>query len=303
VDYRFVRLYSESRQGPRYPIGHAMIWQPNADLRLHLIVSSEAIERDFVTVPGAPKYEHAGTRALPHPGWSVREAVERFPGGVAYFNSGEMGLLNCPLIVDGKLVTKPRPARALRQRQWAPLNDDYAFFIQHPDGHVEVRELPLRDNRLVPPVPQGTCAFSAPYILRDGQHVPLRNPPPGQLPDARQVLFPGGDTLAPISALGLTDGGKAVRVSMIGDLEHPDVLERLPTEYDLVDALRGLNAVDALYTGASGDVQYYDRATGTLGIGRERDKSPDAQWLLREGQTERGLTVIGVLVPAEKPVW
>jgi len=284
-------------------MGHAMIWQPGPDLRLRFIVSFGAIERDFVTVPGARKYERAGMPASPHPGLSVRKAVERFPGGVAYFNAGEMGLLNTPLILDGKLVTKPRPARALRQQRWAPLNDDYTFFIQYPDGRVEISDLPLRDNRLLVPLDKGTCAFSAPYILRGGQHVPLRNPAPGQHPNAREVLFPGGETRAPISALGLTTSGEVVRVSLIGDLERPHDLQRLPTERDLVDVLRRLNVVDALYTGASGDVQYYDHTMDTLGVGRERDKSPDARWLLREGQTERGLTVIGVLAHAQTPGW
>lgn len=296
VAYYFVVLHKESSESSRYPLGHAMIWQPNASLRLQFIVSFAAIERDFVAVPGALRYARPGTSAAPHPGHTVREAAAKFPNGLAYFNAGEMGLLNFPLILDGKLVTKPRPARSLRQRRWAPLYGDYTFFVQHPDGRVEIADLPLRDNQLVQTLPQGTCAFSAPYILRNGEHVPLRTPPRGQPPNAQQVLFPGGETRAPISALGLASGGDVVRVSLLGDLQHPDDLERLPTEQDLVDVLRRLNVVDALYTGASGDVQYYDRASGMLGIGRERAKSPDAQWLLREGQTERGLTVIAALV-------
>jgi len=273
-----------------------MIWHPSAGLRLRFVISFPAIERDFVTTPGARRYERPGTRAAPHPGYTVREAVERFPEGLAYFNAGEMGLLNFPLFLDGQLVTKPQPARSLRQRRWAPLNDDYSFFIQHNDGRVEIRDLAIRANELVQPLSQGANAFSAPYIVRDSQHVPLVNPPSGQPPNARQVLFPGGQTRAPISALGLALGGDVVRVSLIGDLERPDAIDRLPTEHDLVDILTSLNVTDALYTGASGDVQYYDRPTGTLGIGRERAKSPDAQWLLRDGQTERGLTVIAVLV-------
>jgi hypothetical protein len=301
VTYQFSVLRNGSGAGARYPIGHAMIWRPSNGLRLRFIVSFAAIERDFVAIPGARKYERSGTPAAPHPGYTVREAVERFPGGVAYFNAGEMGLLNFPIILDGRLVTKPGPARSLRQQQWAPLNDDYTFFIQHADGRVQVRDVPIRDNQLVQRLPENTHAFSAPYILREGWHVPLRNPAPGQPPNARQVLFPGGKTRAPISALGLASTGEVVRVSLLGDLEHPEALERLPTEYDLVEVLLSLNVVDALYTGASGDVQYYDRATGTLCVGRERAKSPDARWLLREGQTERGLTLIAVLLPAEMP--
>jgi hypothetical protein len=54
--------------------------------------------------------------------------------------------------------------------------------------------------------------------------------------------------------------------------------------------------VDALYAGGSGDVQYYDAETRTLVAAPERPKSADRRWLLREGQCERGLSVIAVLV-------
>jgi hypothetical protein len=280
-----------------------MLWQPGAGLRLRLIVSPAAIERDFVSTPGARKYELPDREAAPHPGYTVREAVQVFPGGLAYFNAGEMGLLNFPLVLDGKLVTKPQPARALRQHQWVPLNDDFCFFLQHADGSVEIRGLAVRHNRLEQPLPAGSCGFSAPYILRDGQHVRLRTPPAGRSPDARQVMFPGGDTRAPISALGVCAGGEVIRVSLIGDVENPEDSGRFPTEHDLVNVLRRLDVVDALYSGASGDVQYYDSASGTLGIGRERAKRRDAKWLLRECQTERGLTVIAALMPSEAPEW
>jgi hypothetical protein len=275
-----------------------MRWRPSHKLKFKLIISEAAIERDFNEIPfsNLKAYQKPGVKPTPHPGYSVREAVEKFAGGLAYFNAGEMGMLNFPIIVDGNLVTKPKPAKALFQNQWQPLNEAYTFFIQYGNGEVEIRDLPIKDNQLLAPLPQGAYGFSAPYIIKDGQHLPLKNPPPGQAPNSQEVLYSGGGkTLAPISAMGIDKHHKVVRISLIGDAAGPQRIERYPTEHDLVHYLQEFNLVAALYTGASADVQYYDSATQTLGLGPERPKNPEAKWILREAQTERGIAVIGIL--------
>jgi hypothetical protein len=297
MNYEFKTLQKTLTDGSTYPIGHAMIWQPGCDLKLKLIVSEAALKRDFVEIPfsNTKKYQKPGIKPEPHPGDSIREAVEKFPGGLAYFNAGEMGMLNFPIILDGALITKPKPIKALSQKQWEPLNADYTFFMQYYTGEVRIQDLSIKDNQLISPLPGGVCGFSAPYIVKDGKHIPLKNPSPGFAPNSQEVLYPGEDTQAPICALGVTKDHKVVRISLIGDLDNPNLVERQPTEYDLVHYLQEINVIDALYAGASADVQYYDSQTGTLGIGPERAKSVDAKWVLKKGQSERGIAVIGVL--------
>jgi hypothetical protein len=293
--YQFISLKSD---GAIYTVGHAMLWRPCGDLRMQLLISNAAVERDFVEIPLAKRYERPGVRAVPHPGDSVREAVQRFGGGLAYFNAGEMGLLNFPLIVDGGLVAKPAPSKALFQTKWSPLNGTYSFFLQYPDGSVAIRDLEIVQDQLIVPLPRDTCGFSAPYIYKEGRHVPLKNPAPDHPPRSQEVLFPaGGQCRTPVSALGIDDRGRAVRISLVGDVGDPGRVERLPTEHDLARYLAELHVVDALYTGGSADVQYNDRPTGTLVAAPERPKSADRRWMLRAGQAERGLTVIAVLVP------
>jgi hypothetical protein len=297
MDYEFIALKKSLPTGADYINGHAMRWPPCDTLNLELIVSSAAIARDFADIPLTKKYEKPGVQAMPHPGNSVREVVAKYKGGLAYFNAGELGMFNFPIIVGGELIAKPNPAKSLGQRRWTPLNDSFTFFLQYPSGQVEIRDLPIINNQLVVPVPKGTYGFSAPYLFKSGRHLPLKNPAPGQPLNSQEVLFPaGGSTSAPISALGLDTSDRVVRVALVGDSANPDDTTRLPTELDLADYLRELNIVDALYTGASGDVQYYDRQTQTLVAAPERPKSADGRWVLRAGQTERGLTVIAVLM-------
>jgi hypothetical protein len=272
-----------------------MRWQPGAKLKLALIVCQAGIERDFVKVPLSKRHEGPGITAKPHPGDSIREVIVKHPNGLAYFNAGEMGFFNFPIIADGNFVAKPEPAKAVLQKQWLPLAGEFSFFVQYPDGQVKIQDLPIKANQLVPGWPKGTWAFSAPYVMKGGEPISFKNPPPGHSPGSQEVLFPGGDTRAPVSALGIARDGKAVRISLVGDGHKPQAIDRLPTEIDLTHYLQKFEVVDALYTGASGDVQYFDRQTQTLGIGPERPKSADSQWLLREGQTERGLTVVGML--------
>lgn len=300
MDYKFIPLLKTTPAGSAYTIGHAMIWHPGEQLRIKLIVSEAAIERDFIDIPfsNSKAHQRPGIKAQPHPGYTVREAAEKFGGGLAYFNAGEMGMLNFPIIVDGKLITKPKPIKTLFQKRWEPLEGEFIFFIQYPDGKVEIQALQVANNHLNFNLPKGSWGFSAPYVFRDGGHVPLKNPPPGCSPNSQEVLFPGRETLAPISAIGIDQENKVIRISLVGDADHPRDVDRLPTEYDLVYYLNEFNVVNALYMGASGDVQYYDSQTQTLGIGSERPKKADSKWLLKEGQTERGLTVIAVLYSA-----
>jgi len=297
MKYEFKTLSKVTQDGSVYPLGHAMIWQPGCNLKLKLIVSEAALKRDFNEIPfsNIKKYQKPGIKPEPHPGDSIREAVEKFPGGVAYFNAGELGMLNFPVILDGKLITKPQPVKALFQQQWEPLNETYTFLMQYPTGEVKIQNLPIKNNQLLSPLLKGTYGFSAPYIVKDGKHTPLKNPAPGAAPNSQEVLYPGKYTRAPICALGLTEKHEVVRVSLIGDLDNLNLVGRQPTEYDLVHYLQELNVVDALYAGASADVQYYNSPTETLGIGPERTKNAEAKWVLKEGQTERGLAVIGIL--------
>lgn len=298
MDYEFVPLEKISSDSSSFTIGHAMIWQPGKKLKLKLLVSDAAIERDFNETPfsNVKKFQKPGVKPAPHPGNSVREAAEEFPGGLAYFNAGEMGILNFPIVVDGNLITKPKPIKSLFQKRWEPINEDYSFIVQYPTGEVEIEDLPIRDNRLVSSLPKGTYGFSAPYIVKEGQHIPLKNPSSGHTPNSQEVLFPGGKAQASISAMGVDKHRRIIRISLVGDIDNPNATESFPTEYDLVSYLQEFDVVNALYTGASADVQYYDSKTGTLGIGPERPKSVDRRWVLREGQTERGIAVIGVLM-------
>ncbi|MBN1221373.1 MAG: hypothetical protein JXM69_20790 [Anaerolineae bacterium] len=297
MDYEFLPLQKDTARGT-FTCGHAMRWRPSDTLKLTLIVSEAALQRDFVDIPfsNMREYLKPGVRPQPHPGDSIREAVKKFKGGLAYFNAGEMGMLNCPLIVDGCLVTKPKPVKVLSQKKWEPLTGDFTFFLQYPDGRVEMRDLQLNHNRLLVGLPGGTYGFSAPYIFKNGRHVPLKNPPPGRPPGSQEVFFPaGGKTQSPISAMGLDKENRVVRLALVGDVAQPGNIERLPTEFDLIPYLQAFGVVDALYTGASGDVQYYDGPTQTLIVGPERPKRADGKWVLKEGQMQRGLTTIGVL--------
>ena len=298
--YQFIPLRKVVPQVLDYTIGHTMIWRPDEGLKLRLIVSKVALERDFEAVPfsNSKVYQRPGVKPVPHPGYSLREAIEVVPGGVAYFNAGEMGMLNCPLIVDGQLVTKPEPVKALLQKRWEPLNGPFTFFVQLAEGRADICTVDIRDNRLVHPFDKGTYGFSAPYVLKNRAPVPLKNPAPGWAPNGQEVFFPGGKTQAPISAIGLTQAGDVIRISLVGDIDEPENVDRFPTEYDLIHYLDQFDVVDAIYTGASADVQYYDAQTQFLGVGPERPKPADRKWLLREGQSERGLTVIGVLLNA-----
>lgn len=296
MDYEFIPLTKAATDGLTYTIGHAMRWRPSHKLCLQLLVSQAAIARDFMEIPAAKAYERPGIQAAPVPADNIREAVAKFPGGIAYFNASELGLLKFPIIVDGRLITKPAPSKALNQQQWEPLNEVFSFFVQYPDGQVAIEELAIADNHLGRGLSPGVCGFSAPYILKDGQHLPLKNPPPGQSTRSQEVFFPAGGVPAPISAIGLDNAGRVVRVSLVGNIACPGQLERLPTEYDLAGCLKQLNVVNALYAGGSADVQYYDSQTQTLIAAPERPKSADRKWLLRAGQTERGLSVIAMLV-------
>jgi len=179
---------------------------------LKLIVSEAALKRDFVEIPfsNMKKYQKPGIKLEPHPGDSIREAVQKFPGGVAYFNAGELGLLKFPVILDGTLITKPKPTKALSQKQWEPLNADYTFFMQYSTGEVRIQDLFIKNNQLISLLPGGTCRFSAPYIVKAGKHIPLKNPSPGVTPNSQEVLYPSGHTQAPICAMGITKDHEVV---------------------------------------------------------------------------------------------
>ncbi|MBN1991661.1 MAG: hypothetical protein JW953_03085 [Anaerolineae bacterium] len=47
MNYEFIALSQKTGDGSVYPAGHAMRWQPGEKLKLQLLVSQAAIERDF----------------------------------------------------------------------------------------------------------------------------------------------------------------------------------------------------------------------------------------------------------------
>ncbi len=294
--YTFVPL---NTIGTRDAVGHAIGWNPR-QIQMELIVSQPAMARDNWTKTLAPYYRavEPWLELEPHPGLSVRQAVQEDPGGLAYFNAGESGLQIHPLIKNGKLLTKPHGARALCQPEWTPLNGRFPFFLQLADGRAEIRELRIEQDRIHPDdlkyAPPGTNGFSAPYMLRSGQPVELKRAQPGRTAACGETMFQIG-ALASMCAIGLTGDGQALWVGLIGGPEEP------PTEDALVRHLLDLGAMEALFAGASGDVQYYDAASKTLCVAAERAKSADKKWVLRAGQTERGLTCIAKLTGSDVP--
>ena len=300
LSYNFIPLEKRDADGLLYTIGHAIIWNPQS-VRMDFIISHEALQRDTVSTTIAPYYVRMGLaeQVEPYPALSVREAIAKFPGGLAYFNAGESGMLVNPLIKDGKLLTKPKNARAVWQKNWEPLNDIFSFFLQHIDGCVELQSLRIVNGQIHPDdlkyVRPGTYGFSVPYILKNGKPIKLKNPPAGETSKGDETWF-DVNAIAAMAGIGLTANGRVVWVGLIGDIANPTNQQRLPIENDLARYLLDLGVTDALFAGASGDVQYYDAKSKTLAVAAERAKSEDKRWVLQPGQTERGLTCIVKLI-------
>ncbi len=298
--YQFLPLHNTDAHGVSYLCGHAIIWDPRR-VRMELIISRESLRRDWALKTSAPFYRQVEPwkELEPLPAPSVRESVRQSPGGRAYFNAGESGVMINPLVQDGRLLTKPEGARAVMQKEWAPLNDVFTFFLQHADGRVEIRDLRIAANRIYPEdlkhLRPGTNGFSVPYLLKQGQRVPLKNPPPGETSKSGETLYTLGAPAA-LSAVGLSGDGYAAWVGLIGDVADLTNWERAGTEADLARCLVDLGVTDAVFAGASGDVQYYDGDSQMLVAAAERPKSADRRWILKPGQTERGLTCIAKLV-------
>jgi len=298
--YTFIPLSKTDVRGVTYTIGHAIIWDPR-QVRMELIVSHETLARDCFVKTFAPYYKQVEPwkELEPLPGMSVREAVAKCPGGIAYFNAGESGVVINPLIENGRVLTKTEKSRALLQKEWKPLNDTFTFFLQHTDGRAEIRDLRIVQNQIHPDdsryLQVGTNGFSVPRILKQGKSVPLKNPPPGRTAQGGETLYII-DTVAARSAIGLTSDGRVVRIALIGDIANPTNWDRIGTEDDLVCYLLDFGVTDALFAGASGDVQYYDARSKTLAVAAERPKGETKRWVLKPGQTERGLTCIVKLV-------
>jgi len=168
------------------------------------------------------------------------------------------------------------------------------------NGQVIIHEFEIRDNQLVSPdhallrdYPNG---FSAPYFIRNTQWSKIINPP-NELSAANgnEILFPINTDASPMSALGIAEDGAIVRISLVGNIEHPQDPQWFPTRRDLENVIRKYKIKNALYTGASADVQYFDRLSATLIEGRERPKAEEKRWLLKPGQSTRGLPIIGKL--------
>jgi len=172
-DYTFTPLCKTDARGAADTIGHAIIWDPRL-VRMELIVSHETLARDCYTKTFAPYYRQINPRLElePLPGMSVREAIAQCPGGVAYFNAGESGVMINPLIHNGQLLTKTGKSRALGQKEWEPLNDAWTFFLQHADpfGRAEIRDLRIAKNQIHPDDTKyllpSTDGFSVPHILK-----------------------------------------------------------------------------------------------------------------------------------------
>ena len=303
LNYELIPLARRDGRGESYPIGHALAWHPQA-MRMEFLISHETMARDFFATTMAPYYVQVEPwkKLAPHPGLTVREAIAQHPGGVAYFNAGESGTLINPLVENGQLLTKPQPQRALLQREWAPLNGTFAFFLQHAHARVEIRDLRIVQNQIHPDdlqfLDSSTCGFSVPYVLKNRARVPLKHPPPGCTSNSDETLYTLGAPAA-LSAIGMASDGRVVWIGLIGDVNDPGNPERLATEDDLVRYLRELDVVDALFAGASGDVQYYDAFSQTLGVACERPKCEDKRWVLKPGQTERGLACMVKLVAGQ----
>ncbi len=304
--YDFIPLDKTDARGVSYTIGHAMIWDPRR-VRMELIVSRETLARDCHIKTFAPYYKQIEPwkELEPLSAMSVREAVDTFPGGIAYFNAGESGVMINPLIENGRLLTKTGKSRALGQIEWEPLNDVWTLFLQHANGHAEIRDLRIVENQIHPDdaqyVSDGTNGFAVPYILKNRQRVPLKYPPPGRTTKSGETFYRSG-SVAALSAIGLTEGGRVVRVALVGDVSNPTNWARIGTEDDLVRHLLDFGVTDALFAGGSGDVQYYDARSNTLAVAAERPKSPDKRWILKPGQTERGLTCIIKLIAQSQTV-
>lgn len=200
-----------------------------------------------------------------------------------------------PLIKNGELLTKPKGARAAFQETWEPLNDTFTFFLQYADGRAEIRDLRIVGDQIhaddLKFVQAGVNGFSVPHILKQGKRVPLKNPPPGRTVSSGETLYTIGAPAA-LCAIGLMPDERIVWVGLIGDVANPSDWNRIGTEDDLVRYLLDLGVTDALFAGASGDVQYYDAQSQTLCVAAERPKREDKRWVLRPGQTERGLACI-----------
>lgn len=298
--YDFLSLTKQDKQGATYTIGHAIVWNP-ISVRMELVVSHASLETDWFTKAFAPYYLkiEPWKELIAFPGMNVREAIDQCPGGIAYFNVGESGIQINPLIENGRLLTKPTNCRACLQKEYELLNDVFTFFLQHADGCAEIRDLRIVQNQIYFDDSQylhaGTNGFSIPYILKNGKRVPLKNPPPGQTAKSGETLYTLGAPAA-LCAVGLMPDGNVVWVGLIGDVANPTNWDRIGTEDDLVRYLVDLGVRDALFAGASGDVQYYDAKSKTLCVAAERPKIPEKRWLLKPGQTERGLTCIVKLV-------
>jgi len=300
----FIPLAKIDKQGATYTIGHAIAWNPKS-VRMELIVSRASLETDWYTKAFAPFYlkTEPWKELIAFPGTSVREAINQCPGGMAYFNAGESGVMINPLIDNGRLLTKPVNSRACLQNEYEPLNDVFTFFLQHADGRAEIRDLRIVENQIhsddAKYLSAGTHGFSIPYILKNGERVPLKNPPPGQTAQSGETLYTLGAPAA-LCAIGLMPSGKVVWMGLIGDVANPTNWDRIGTENDLVRYLVDWGVRDALFAGASGDVQYYDAESKTLCVAAERPKIPEKRWILKPGQTERGLTCIVKLVAAKQ---
>jgi hypothetical protein len=299
-NYEFIPLNHTDARGTPYTIGHAITWDPRR-VRMELIVSRETLARDCVAKTFAPYYKQVNPwmELEPLPALSVREAIAENPGGIAYFNAGESGVVINPLIENGRLLTKTGKSRALGQTAWEPLSDAWTFFLQHADGRAEIRDLRIVENQIHPDdskyLQPGTNGFSVPHILKQGKRVPLKNPPPGRTTVSGETFYIRG-TPAALSATGLTVDGRVVRVALIGDMENPANWDRIGTEHDLIRYLLDFGVTDALFAGASGDVQSYDASSQTLAVAAERPKSEDNRWVLKPGQTERGVACIVKLI-------
>ncbi|OVE74405.1 hypothetical protein BVX93_00060 [bacterium B13(2017)] len=311
--YQFIPIQNKSLDGEPYIIGHAMLWD-SRELSLGLIISEEAMHRDYVSTAMAPAYAKEGVQISPLPGYNIREASQIYEEAIALFNLGESGMLIYPVLVNGQLITKPRNKRVVLQQIWEPLTGIFPFFIQKTNGEVEIKDIEIENNSVTPEfqdiMNEGVLGFSAPYIMKNGNHTPLKNfkpyplgQPPRTSPKAGEIIFPGGNTKSPISALGITYDGIIIRISLVGDLYDIDNIEKLPTEFDLVRFLQEFNVKDALYTGASAEVQYYDKGTNYLNPGIERPKSPDRMWERNPGRSERGMVVNGILANDLKIYW
>ena len=268
---------------------------------MELIVSHESFARDYVATTFAPYYQQIDPRCViaPVPALNVRQAIKKYSDGIAYFNAGESGMLINPLIENGRLLTKTGKTRALGQSEYEPLNDVFTFFLQHADGRAEIRDVRIVENQIhsddAKYLNVGTNGMSIPRILKDNERIPLKNPPPGQTAASGETLYTLGAPAA-LCAIGLMPDGNVVWIGLIGDVANPTNWDRIGTEADLVRYLVDFGVRDAVFAGASGDVQYYDAESKTLCVAAERPKAPEKRWVLQPGQTERGLTCIVKLV-------